>query len=409
MKKLEVQFQQAPGEGIPLGILVEEGRRVYFEYHDDFLKTEIPLSPFKLPLRSGLIEHTDRQIGELPGLFADSLPDGWGLLLMDRHFRREGIRLETLSPLDRLAYLGTRAMGALTYHPPAVPAVSSELIDLYELGQHAEAIFGGSEQKVLPQLMRVGGSPAGARPKALIGVKEDSLITGDVELPEGYDHWLTKFASKSDAPHAGPVEYAYSLMAREAGIIMPETRLFEVGKGKKKRRYFAVKRFDRGPGNRRYHIHTFANLVHVDFRIPTTDYEDLFKVTHALTRNHCDLLRLFRLMIFNVATHNRDDHAKNFSYLLDHEHKEWSLSPAYDLTFSAGPGGEHSNTILGQGREPTREHCLELAKRVGIEKRHALEAIDVVNAAIAQWKQFADDAACPKRHRDELARAMKQL
>ncbi len=409
MKKLEVRFQCAPGECISVGRLAEEGRRVFFEYHADFLKTEIPLSPFMLPLRPGLLEHTDRHIGDLPGLFSDSLPDGWGLLLMDRHFRREGVRLETLSSLDRLAYLGSRAMGALTYHPPSEPEAAGDVIDLFELGSHAEAIFEGNEQEVLPQLMRVGGSPGGARPKALIGVKGNTIISGDAELPDGYEHWLIKFSSKSDASHAGPVEYAYFLMAREAGILVPETRLFEVGKGKAKRRYFAVKRFDRGRGNRRFHVHTFANLVHVDFRIPATDYEDLLRVTQALTRNHQDVLRLYRLMLFNVATHNRDDHAKNFSYLLDHEHKEWSLAPAYDLTFSAGPGGEHSSTILGQGREPTREHCLELASRIGIDKPHALEAIEAVNGAVAQWKHFADTAACPQRHRNELADTIRPL
>jgi serine/threonine-protein kinase HipA len=163
------------------------------------------------------------------------------------------------------------------------------------------------------------------------------------------------------------------------------------------RRYFGVQRFDRADGNRRIHMHTFANLVHANFRIPSTDYADLFKVTQALTHNHADLLRLFRVMLFNIAAHNRDDHAKNFAFTLDDQIGEWSLAPAYDLTHSPGPGDEHTTTILGEGRQPTREHCLKLAAQFGLKPHETGPIIDQVNAAITRWPRFADQASCTKK------------
>jgi serine/threonine-protein kinase HipA len=143
-------------------------------------------------------------------------------------------------------------------------------------------------------------------------------------------------------------------------------------------------------------MHTFADLIHADFRIPSTDYADLFKVTQALTRNHANLLRLFRLMLFNVAAHNRDDHAKNFAFTLDDQTGEWSLAPAYDLTHAPGPGGEHSTTILGEGR-PTRKHCLKLADRFHLKPRDTNPIVDQVDAAMSRWPEFAEQAGCTKK------------
>jgi len=328
--------------------------------------------------------------------------------LMDRHFRRQGIDPATLSPLDRLAYLGTSTMGALTYHPPSreQPEHDDQLIDLYDLGLNAEEVLEGDTAEVLPALMRAGGSPGGARPKVLVGMQSDRIISGEADLPEGYEHWIVKFAASADARDAGPVEYAYSLMARAAGIDMPPTRLLEVKRGRSVRRYFAVQRFDRGDGNRRVHMHSFANLIHANFRIPSTDYADLFKVTQALTRNNADLLRLFRLMLFNIASHNRDDHAKNFSFTLDHQTGEWSLAPAFDLTHCAGPGGEHSSTVLGEGRQPACEHCLKLAVQFGLKAREVRPIIDQVNTAINRWPGFANAAGCRKAVTDGIGRTL---
>jgi serine/threonine-protein kinase HipA len=424
MRKLNVKFQRSPQDILTVGTLAEQDRRIYFEYDPAFLDKGMQLSPFKLPARPGLIEHTDHAFGPLPGLFDDSLPDGWGLLLMDRHFRRQGVDPATLSPLDRLAYLGTRTMGALTYHPPTVVEHDAQLINLYEMGHNAEDVLEGGAAEVLPALMRAGGSPGGARPKVLVGVQGDHIISGEGDLPEGFltaggRAWIIKFAAKVDARDAGPVEFAYSLMARAAGIDMPTTRLFELKsphsdprsrpRPRDVRRYFGVQRFDRAEGNRRRHVHTYANLVHTNFRIPSTDYSDVFKVTWALTRNHGDVLRLFRLMAFNIAAHNRDDHAKNFAFILDDQTGEWSLAPAYDLIYAPGPGGEHTTTVLGEGRQPTREHCLKLAAQVGLKPRAVTPLIDQVNAAINQWPYFADQACCARKVTTTIAKTLHPL
>lgn len=405
MKKLTVQLRRSPTQSILVGQLADVDRRTYFEYDPAFLDRGLHISPFKWSLRPGLIEHVDRPFGPLPGVIDDSLPDGWGLLLMDRHFRQRGVDPAAVSPLDRLSYLGTRTMGALTYHPAADVERDDRILDLYEIGKNAEQIYRGRSVDVLPELMRAGGSPGGARPKVLVGVSGDNVISGDDDLPDGYEHWIVKFSAKADMPDAGPMEFAYAAMARSAGIDMPDTRLFLVGK---KHPYFGVRRFDRAPGNTRLHVHTFGNLIHANFRTPSTDYADLLKVTIALTRNRRDLLRAFRQMVFNVAAYNRDDHAKNFAFVMN-DLGEWSLSPAYDLGFAPGPGGEHTMTVLGEGRAPTREHVMRLATRFDIEAKEATTLIEQVNRAVTDWTSFAAAAGCTRKTTQNLAQYIRTL
>ncbi len=411
MKQLSVTLQHGPDVQQPVGTLAEQGRRIYFEYDPAFLEAGIELSPFKLRARPGLIEHTDLRFGPLPGLFDDSLPDGWGLLLMDRHFRREGLDPSTISVLDRLAFLGSRTMGALTYHPPlgAEPEGGERVVELHRLGRNAEEVLAGESTQVLPELERAGGSPGGARPKVLVGLLGDRVISGETDLPGGYQHWIVKFSSKADAGFAGPVEYAYALAAQAAGLDMSAARLFEVRQRGSVRRYFGTQRFDRAEGNRRVHAHTFGNLVHANFRIPSTDYTDLFRATQALTRNHADLLQLFRRMVFNIAMHNRDDHAKNFGYTLSAITREWSLAPAYDLTHSPGPGGEHTTTVLGEGSRPTRAHCLGLADQFGLKRRDTSAVFEAVNAAVDRWARFADEAGCARKVATAVAASLERL
>jgi serine/threonine-protein kinase HipA len=405
MKKLDVRLTHSPGDEIIVGQLAEADRRVYFEYDPQFLDRGLQLSPFKLPPRSGLIEHVDRSFGNLPGLFDDSLPDGWGLLLMDRALRRRGIDPAAASPLDRLAYLGTRTMGALTYHPPEEIERDDRLLDLEALGKNAEEIYSGEAVEVLPALLRAGGSPGGARPKILVGLKGKQIISGEDDLPTGFEHWIVKFSARSDARDAGPVEYAYALMAKAAGIDMPPVTLLHASRA---RNYFAVKRFDRLQGNRRVHVHTFGNLIQTNFRVPSTDYADLLKVTNALTRNHADVLQAFRRMAFNVVTHNRDDHAKNFAFTMN-DIGEWSLSPAYDLTYSTGPGGEHMMTVAGEGSAPERSHLMQLATQSGIRAADATQIIDEVNQAAKTWLSAAEEANCTQKTARQIARAIRPI
>lgn len=393
MKKLNVRLSWSETNWMPVGQLAEVDQRIFFEFDPAFLASGMEVSPFKWAARPGLIEHGDREFGPLPGWIDDSLPDGWGLLLMDRMFRKRGLSPENISPLDRLSFLGTRTMGALTYHPPQAPEQDPELIDLHKLGSEAQLVYSGKSTRILPALLRVGGSPAGARPKALIGVRGERIISGEGHLPRGFEPWIVKFAARADVRDAGPMEFAYALMARAAGINMPRTRLFAVRKGVS---YFGVRRFDRGPQNARLHVHTLANLLHADFRLPSTDYLDLLKVTISLTRNHQDLLRAFRQMVFNIAACNRDDHAKNFAFVMS-QAGEWRLSPAYDLSFSPGPGGEHTMSVMGEGKSPGREHVLQVARELGIKTAESAYAIDAVNRAVDRWPDFADEAGCTKK------------
>jgi len=181
------------------------------------------------------------------------------------------------------------------------------------------------------------------------------------------------------------MEYAYSLMARDAGIDMPPTRLFETSEGD---RFFGTKRFDRD-GNRRYHVHTFGNLIQSNFRIPSADYADLLKATSLLTRNHQDVLRMFRRMVFNVLAHNRDDHVKNFAFILNDTTGDWTLTPAYDLLYTPGPGGEHTMTIAGEGKNPNRTHMLQLAEQADVSQREANAIIDEVQAVVTDSTYFS--------------------
>ena len=402
MKKLDVQFTRRPGESLPVGTLAEDRGRVYFEYRPEFLDTGLNLSPFRLPFDAGLVEHIDREFGPLPGLFDDSLPDGWGLLLMDRHFRSIGLNPAEVTALDRLNWLGTRTMGALTYHPPERREdIDAGVFDLHDLAGHSRDILEGAAVDVLPQLLRAGGSPGGARPKVLVGFDPGAgrIISGEDDLPDEFEHWIVKFSARTDSPDAGAVEYAYSLMARDAGVDMPTTRLFETAEGD---RFFGVKRFDRA-GNRRIHAHTFGNLIQANFRIPSADYADLLKAASLLTRNHQDVLRAYRRMIFNVLAHNRDDHVKNFAFVLDDTGGDWTLSPAYDLLHTSGPGGEHTMTLAGEGKNPTRSHMDQLARQADISQRQADHIFDEVQSAVANWPNHAAKANVSPANTNRIA------
>ncbi len=408
MKKLEVRFTRSPGESRRVGTLAEDRGRVYFEYAPDFLVTGLNLSPFRLPFARGLFEHTDRNFGPLPGLFDDSLPDGWGLLLMDRHFRSRGWNPAEVGPLDRLSWLGMLTMGALTYHPPSEREnVDISVFDLHGLARQSQKVLAGSTEDVLPQLLRAGGSPGGARPKVLVGFnsRTGSVVSGEDDLAEWFEHWIVKFAASTDLSDAGAIEYAYALMAASARIDMPPTRLFETTEGD---RFFGAKRFDRDR-NKRFHVHTFGNLIQANFRIPSADYADLLKATSLLTQNHQDVLRVFRRMVFNVLAHNRDDHVKNFGFILNDVTGDWTLSPAYDLLYTPGPGGEHTMTFAGEGRNPCRSHIFRLAEQAGVSKRDAAAVIDEVQAAVSRWKTFAVEAGVSMRSLRDIASALPDL
>ncbi len=403
MKRLKVFLCFAEDSEIQVGELALKEHRIYFQYDSDFLKTSLWLSPYKLPLSSDLYEHRDVDFGHVFGLFDDSLPDGWGLMLMDRYLRARGYSVEQLSVLDRLSFLGSNTMGALTYKPVLeLDAVNTAPFDLYNLHIQSQQIMMGKTQTVLTELMKAGGSPGGARPKVLVGLCKDKLISGEGNLPGNFEHWIVKFNGLNDYPDSGSVEYGYSLMAKDCGINMPETRLFNTEQGSV---FFGVKRFDRD-SNKRVHTHTFGNLIHSNFRIPSCDYEMFFRVINDLTKNHMDLIRGFRQMVFNIVTNNRDDHVKNFSFTMNQK-GEWSLSPAYDLTFSTGPGGEHSMTVDGEGRSPSMANIYHLGEKSGIKKKDIILIIDQVIQVAANWPKYAETAGVSEQSMEIVNKRIK--
>ena len=379
MKRLQVRYHAAPGQTVAVGELAEDRGQFFFEFDHAFVMHGFPLSPFKLPVVPGL-----QMFPQLPGVFDDALPDGWGRLLMDRFLRQKGETPSAFTALDRLAWMGENALGALSFHPPlqgADDAVSG--VELGKLAREAQVVLAGEAGIVLPELLKAGGSPGGARPKVLAGVCGDDLVTGPEPYPEGYEPWLIKFFVRTDAPDTGAVEAAYADMAQAAGIAFPEHKLFEVREG----RFFGVRRFDREE-RRRIHMHSLGNLIGADFRVPCLDYQEVHKVVRLLTGNMAEVRQVYRLMVFNVLAHNRDDHVKNFAFLYQPE-DGWQLAPGFDLTFAEGPGGEHTTAVCGEGRVPGKEHFQRVAAGAEIRADEAAQIVNEVREAVNRWPAFA--------------------
>lgn len=371
-----------------VGRLAAQGRRILFEYDQGFLASGLNISPFMLPAKPGTVAGDPGVFDGLFGVFNDSLPDGWGRLLLDRAVEKLGIARGQLTPLDRLALVGRDGMGALSYEPNKNKQDdATTVLKLDALAKDAAVVLAGEEGPVIETLLRLNGASSGARPKIVAQVSADKkrIIHDPASLPDGYSHWMIKFPAMLDSSDIGPVEYAYSLMASDAGLEMPDTHLF----GAKKKRYFGIKRFDRD-GDRRIHMHSLSGLLHADHRVASLDYNAFLKATHVLTKDVAQLEKAFRMACFNVLAHNRDDHAKNVSFLMDDDGR-WVLAPAYDLTFSFGPGGEQSMTVMGEGKAPGVEQLRALGTKNGL--RNAENIIGQVQSAVNRWQAFADDCS----------------
>ncbi|GHB82811.1 type II toxin-antitoxin system HipA family toxin [Persicitalea jodogahamensis] len=377
------------GDRAPLSVgrLVPDNGRIYFEYDPEFLDGGLQISPYKLPLKTGTFSFEPSLFEGLSGVFNDSLPDGWGRLLLDRLLRSNGVLPETFSPLDRLAHVGKTGMGALTYLPDYGGSSSVGDLDLDELNEQTKAVLRGESSDVLENLIQLNGSSAGARPKALIGFNpgENSIIQAGEVLPSGYTPWIVKFGNSRDGADAGAIEYVYNLMALKAGLELPDFHLF---KSKGNAGYFAAKRFDRLPEGKKLHVHTACGLLHSDFRIPALDYEDLIRATLWLTKDVRQAQKIYRYAVFNVLAHNRDDHSKNFSFLMDKK-GVWRVSPAYDLTFSSGPAGQQSMLVAGEGQQPGKADLLKLAPHADLSRNEAIRILEEVQAALGEWKNLA--------------------
>jgi serine/threonine-protein kinase HipA len=385
VKVLNVGINFGSGR-IPVGRLALRDRRIYFAYDSAFLEKNLEISPFMLSLKSGVRTFDTNLFEGLPGVFNDSLPDGWGRFLFDRFALSKGVLPAQISPLDRLALVGSHALGALVYEPESDIAIDRGPLDLDAIAFQVQKVLEGSPKAVLQELLVLNGSSAGARPKALIGVSEDRrrILSGVGNQKEGFEPWLVKFPNTQDGVDAGSLEYVYALMAKEAGIEMPSVHLFPAKEGPG---YFAAKRFD-CEGKSHLHMHTASGLLHADFRVPSLDYQDLLSLTFTLTRDIREVEKLYRLSVFNVLAHNRDDHAKNFSFLMDAQ-GVWKLSPAYDLTFSSGPGGEQSTMVMGEGRNPGVDHLVTLGLEAKIAKPRIAQIIDQTQSVLQSWPSLA--------------------
>lgn len=373
-------------ESIPVGRLAERDGIVYFEYEREWIDRGIEISPIRMPLAVGIKTFDRKLFDGLPGVFYDSLPDGWGRLLLERAMRAKGILPESLTPLDRLAHVGRHGMGALVYEPEHTHGDTATALDLDTLAQQTAEVLSGGASDVLQALLSLNGSSAGARPKAMIAISQErkQIVHGAQTMAADFSPWIVKFPNLEDGPDAGAIEYTYSIMARDAGIMIPETHLFSAQRGGG---YFATKRFDRAPHGR-LHMHTAGGLLHSDFRLPSLDYEDLITLTMHLTRDVREVEKMMRLAAFNVLAHNRDDHAKNFSFLMD-ERGEWKLAPAYDLTFSNGPRGEHSTTVMGEGKTPTLDHLYHLGAAASLNEKSVRGIIAQTQEALSNWPELA--------------------
>lgn len=331
---------------------------VAFQYDRDWLVDGYSVNPYSLPLSDEVFIPNWQPFDGLFGAFHDSLPDGWGALLLDRKLRREGIDPSDVDALDRLAIVGASGRGALTYRPQAEFSLEKAPVDLDELARWCRDILDDQPVADLDAVYAAGGSSGGARPKAFVQDDEGS--------------WIVKFPSGMDPQGIGHMEYEYALAAKACGIRVPEVKLFPSSTCEG---FFGTRRFDVTEDGGRRHMLSASAIVEVSHRVPALDYETLFQISSFLTGSHDEARQLFLLMCFNVFAHNRDDHSNNFSWLCDEG--SWSLSPAYDLTYSEGVGHQHATSVLGNGN-PGQDELLALAAEVGISSRWAKAAMSQV-------------------------------
>ena len=374
VSKLQVLY-----EGRNVGTLaLYQKHLAAFQYSDEWIADGFSISPFSLPLDKEVHIPQILPFDGLFGVFADSLPGGWGRLLVDRLLRRHGINPLEITSIERLAIVGGSGMGALQYVPELELGEENKLSNLDEIAAECSMILSTDKGNVaceedcngnLDGLFSLGGSSGGARPKIL------TEIDGQ--------NWIIKFPALEDSPEIGLQELEYAECARACGIEMAETRLFA---SKKCSGYFGTKRFDRifdEKGNaRRIHVISAAGLLETSQQDLALDYDVLMKACLKLTDDFAEVERLYRLMCFNVFAHNRDDHAKNFGFLYDEAESRWKFAPAYDLTYSNSLFGEHATSVHGNGKNPGKDDLLAVAAQIGMEKTRAAAVADDVRDCV---------------------------
>lgn len=397
VQKLNVTRTLSTGDSVQVGVLVQNRQGVFFQYEAQYLQKFGNLSPFTLHNSTVLQPAPAQPHAGLHGVFADSLPDGWGLLLQDRVFRQQGILPAQVTAMDRLAFVGSTGTGALAFTPESDLHITSQAdTDLATLGLEAQAVFDGQTEHVLAALVAAGSS-GGARPKAQLFFSADKPSQCRTQAKRGDDAWLVKFTSQNLAlgHEEGLCEAAYLHLSEVADLHPPQWQLLPAPEESGAKAWLAVKRFDwlqninsGRPG--RLHLHSACGLLDADFRLPSLDYADLIKASRQLCKSPSVGQLQFRRALFNLFACNQDDHSKNWAFLQD-DNGQWQPAPFYDVTFSPHPFNEHTTAFMGYGKQPPLAVIQQLAGQAGFAdwkqaQAHIQEGVEALSgfAAIAK-------------------------
>ncbi len=414
----------------------ETSRLASFEYDPAFKRLGWELSPLKMPLSSDQqifsfpelrkeIDSAFDTFKGLPGLLADILPDRYGSELINLWLARQGRPENSMNPVEMLCFIGQRGMGALEIEPVIlkqnVNTFSVEVDSLVEIAgkmlskkETFVTNLNSHEEKAMQEILKIGTSAGGARPKAVIAYNERTgeVRSGQTRVPEGFEHWLLKLDGVSEAQlgatHGyGRVEYAYYLMALDCGIDMMPSRLLE----ENGRAHFMTRRFDREGSYTKYHTQTFCAMKHFDYnRVNSYSYEQLFQTMRELKLTYAEAEQMFRRMVFNVIARNCDDHTKNFSFILK-QGDRWKLAPAYDLCHAYRPGSDwvsrHALSINGKRENITREDLIVLGR--SIRNKKADEIITQISDTVHNWSYYADKAGVDKDKKMSIGKTLKTL
>jgi len=383
-----------------IGTLLLRDGIVYFEYDKQFKQSNLEISPLKLPLsHEGVYTNNDDKYFEgLAGVFHDTLPDKFGTKVIERYFESKGITPEKLNILQKLMFVADKSIGAISYKPVIETSnnFSQNLIELNQFYNNAKKIVSGDTIEVIDEMltfMDSAASAGGARAKAIVGFnsQNNQLISSvNNNLPKGYDHYLLKFDMEKDNESSSDytkIEYLYMTMAKDLGITIPDVKLLNHGKLS----HYLIKRFDRLENGKKIHSHTVAGLTHSNFNIPMHySYDQLLKLTRYLTGSQQAVIEQYKRMIFNIVFRNQDDHAKNFSFMMDINGK-WDITPAYDITYANGTGytKNHQLSIKGKTDNFTKEDFISLATLHSIKKQ---DALIILNKTIDMASSFTDKA-----------------
>ncbi len=402
-----------------------------FEYDPAFLTSGIEVSPITMPLSRRVYtfpELSRRSFHGLPGLLADSLPDKFGNAVFDAWLQSQGRSPDSFDPVERLCYTGSRGMGALEYVPARGPgAAESDRIDIERLVRLASDILCSRKnmhlmigENAMREILRVGTSAGGARAKAIIAWNEQTgdIRSGQIEAGKGYGYWLIKFDGVSkngdkegeDAPQYTRIEYAYYLMAKDAGILMNECRLYK----ESDRYHFMTRRFDRDPvTGAKFHMQSLGSIAHFDFNVPGVySYEQAAQAMRRLRLTNTEISQFFRRMVFNVIFRNQDDHVKNISFLMNRR-GHWSLAPAYDVTYAYNPDGmwtgTHQMTVNGKRDAITTSDLMASAGSMGIKKAEAERIIYEIQGSRSKWLQYAEEAMLNEADAGKIQRTFLEM